>query len=105
MKKDVNWEINGTIRYSEPCSGCSVCYDDNHTLKNTEKRWWHVFIPRIKGANNEIDYSRVKNDKCGQYNEIPINATELSLITSNVRNPVKEGPPSLRLQLGNSSHK
>ncbi|XP_063975455.1 acylglycerol kinase, mitochondrial isoform X2 [Diachasmimorpha longicaudata] len=101
MKKDVNWEINGTLRYSEPCSGCSTCYDDNQTPESTEKRWWHVFIPRRTAyAQTEIDYRSVKNDKCGQYNEIPISATELSLITSNVKNPVKEGPPSVKLHLG-----
>ncbi|XP_011300465.1 acylglycerol kinase, mitochondrial [Fopius arisanus] len=101
IKKDVNWEINGTLRYSEPCSGCSTCYDDNHSIERIEKRWWHVFIPRRTAyAKNEIDYSKVQNDKCGQYNEIPINATEISLITSNVKNPVKEGPPSVKLHLG-----
>lgn len=100
FKKDVNWDINGTIRYSDPCNGCSRCYNKDDNNDSSGSRWWHVFIPRTTYAQTEPDYSRVKNEKCGQLIEVPVVTTELTLVTGNVRDTVKTGPPALKLDFG-----
>ncbi|KAK0170948.1 hypothetical protein PV328_008724 [Microctonus aethiopoides] len=104
-KKDVNWDCSGTIKYSDPCSGCSHCYENlSNQNSSSDKRWWQVFIPKKRVyAHDEIDYSRIKNDKCGQYNEIPVTTTELSLITRNVKNLLEKSPPSMKLFIGPES--
>lgn len=48
-KKDVNWDCNATVRYTEPCHGCSRCYKEQQVpdeTANTNRRWWQAILPR-----------------------------------------------------------
>ncbi|XP_044007453.1 acylglycerol kinase, mitochondrial-like isoform X1 [Aphidius gifuensis] len=48
LKNNLNWRIDGTLKYTDPCSGCSRCYQDNRNLQNitsSVKEGWR----RIKG--------------------------------------------------------
>ncbi|XP_043269650.1 acylglycerol kinase, mitochondrial [Venturia canescens] len=101
-KKDVNWDCNATVRYSEPCHGCSRCYKELHSTEetNTTRRWWQAFLPRKVVHATGPDYSKIVNDKCGELHELPISATELHLTTDNIENVDPHTPPSIKLQLG-----
>ncbi|XP_034950527.1 acylglycerol kinase, mitochondrial [Chelonus insularis] len=99
-KKNINWDCNANIRYSDPCQGCSNCYNKSQFNESSDKRWWHVFIPRIKSYSNEPDYSRIKNENCNKYHEVPITATELSIVTRNVEHSLAENLPAMKLKLG-----
>lgn len=104
MKNNLNWSIDGTLKYTDPCSGCSRCYLDNINEQNTtSKKWWHVFIPRKTNyGENKIDYSKIINNKCGEYKEMPISSTELSLISSNLYDNSNETHSSVKIYLGNN---
>lgn len=104
LKTNLNWSLNGTLKYTDPCTGCSHCYQENQSNTSVEKRWWHVFIPRRGySQSNQVDYSKIKNDKCGQFTEIPISSTELSLTTSNLNHLNHQEISSVKLQLGNNN--
>ncbi|XP_074103368.1 acylglycerol kinase-like protein Mulk [Cotesia typhae] len=101
FKKDVMWNCNATIRYSDPCIGCSKCYQPDKSPAQLDVRWWHVFIPKkvTYAQSNEIDYSKVKNDNCDTFKETSITTTELSLTTLNT-DKLKPGVPAVKLQIG-----
>ncbi|XP_011499911.1 PREDICTED: acylglycerol kinase, mitochondrial [Ceratosolen solmsi marchali] len=104
LKNDLNWECNGLVRYSDPCSGCSKCYKVEETT-STDRRWWHAFVPKVKKfstGESVKDYSKVINNNCGVTREIPIFTTELSLVTQNV-NQVNQSTPSIKIELGPKS--
>lgn len=54
FKDDMNWDCNGVISYSDPCSGCSKCYEEHQQTSATGKRWWHAFIPKVKNFSSGI---------------------------------------------------
>ncbi|XP_033225828.1 acylglycerol kinase, mitochondrial [Belonocnema kinseyi] len=104
-KDDLNWNCNGVIRYSDPCDGCSRCYQEQYSFSKTqaEKRWWHAFVPRINTAprgSDNVDYSKVNNENCGIYKEVPIASTELHITTNNVLLNDEESEPGVKVELG-----
>lgn len=50
-------------------------------------------------SDNHVDYSKVVNEDCGTFHEIPISTTELCIKTENV--PVQSAP-LLKIALGNN---
>ena len=51
----MNWDCNGIIRYSDPCSGCSKCYNKHETLRS-QRRWWHAFVKKVDHFSTGIKF-------------------------------------------------
>ncbi|OXU30059.1 hypothetical protein TSAR_015262, partial [Trichomalopsis sarcophagae] len=103
-KSDINWDCNGVIRYSDPCSGCSKCCQEQEKQSPSGRRWWHSFVPIIKKTDEKaIDYSKVINENCGVIREIPVSATELRITTQNVDQKNDRLIPSVTIELGPDS--
>lgn len=104
-KEDLNWKCDATIRYSDPCEGCSRCYQEqNSPVEISTKRWWHAFVPRQRTPHSEhshIDYSKVDNESCGIFKEVPISTTDLFISTKNVRR--KNDDSGVKVELGPKS--
>jgi hypothetical protein len=49
-------------------------------------------------SDNYVDYSKVVNENCGTFYEIPVSTTELRIRTENIKNI---SMPSLKIALGN----
>lgn len=48
-KSKLNWKCNAIMKYTNPCKGCSHCYSkdlSNTQSMNSNRRWWHVFLPK-----------------------------------------------------------
>ncbi|XP_020285907.1 acylglycerol kinase, mitochondrial isoform X2 [Pseudomyrmex gracilis] len=103
-KSDLNWKCNAVMKYTNPCKGCSNCYSNelshNHSA-SLSRRWWHAFLPKKKpfGLDNHIDYSKIINENCATFYEMPVSTTELCISTENSKNSV-ESVPSLQIALG-----
>lgn len=53
----------------------------------------------ISGSDN-VDYSKVSNENCGIYKEVPIASTELHITTNNVLLKDEESEPGVKVELG-----
>lgn len=49
-----------------------------------------------------IDYSKITNENCGIFYEIPISTTDLYIKTSTIDNAELQKHSSLKIQLGNT---
>lgn len=49
-----------------------------------------------------VDYSKVKNENCGEIHEIPVSTTELQVTTKNVEKITNNSTPSIKVALGTS---
>lgn len=104
-KSDLNWKCNAVLKYTNPCKGCSYCYSKEmyyNQSANSNRRWWHAFLPRKQTSTSEshIDYSKIVNKDCGIFHEMPISTTELCIRTKNVNNVSVGSTPSLNIALG-----
>ncbi|XP_070158790.1 acylglycerol kinase, mitochondrial isoform X2 [Polyergus mexicanus] len=104
-KSDLNWKCNAVMKYSKPCKGCSCCYSKELSYNqstNLNRRWWHAFLPKKQTLvpDNHVDYSKIVNEDCGIFYEIPISTTELCITTENVMNVLVQSLPSLKIALG-----
>lgn len=103
-KSGLSWDCCADLRYSNPCAGCSRCYrhQQNSISSSGDRRWWHSFVPKRNSPTfaTDIDYSKVTNDTCGTYHEIPIVTTEFEITTSNVEPASSDAPPSIKIRLG-----
>ncbi|XP_031833350.1 acylglycerol kinase-like protein Mulk isoform X2 [Nomia melanderi] len=103
-KKKLNWNCDATIKYTNPCDGCSNCYQKDMSLNefaNMNKRWWHAFIPRKRVPTPEIDYSQVINEQCGLSHELPLSTCELHIESSNIeKSESPSSTSSLKLKIG-----
>lgn len=48
-KSNLNWKCNAIMKYTNPCKGCSYCYSKDLSYNqstNSNRRWWHAFLPR-----------------------------------------------------------
>lgn len=52
-------------------------------------------------SDNHIDYSKVMNENCGTFYELPISTTELCIRTENIKNMSAQSTPLLKITLGN----
>lgn len=103
-KGNLNWNCNGVLKYTDPCTGCSNCYQeinlaDQHIHSN--KRWWHAFLPRKRTfiTDTGIDHSKIQNDNCGIFHEVPISTTDLCITTSTMGGTKSSQNSSLNVQL------
>ncbi|XP_014471802.1 PREDICTED: acylglycerol kinase, mitochondrial [Dinoponera quadriceps] len=101
-KSDLNWKCNMTLKYTNPCKGCSHCYSKeifSDQSANSNRRWWHAFLPKTRQfiSDNHIDYSKVINEDCAIFHELSISTTELHIKTENVNS---RSVPSLEVSLG-----
>ncbi|XP_012219224.1 acylglycerol kinase, mitochondrial [Linepithema humile] len=106
-KSDLTWKCNAVMKYTNPCKGCSRCYFEQlaYSQSNLNRRWWHAFLPKRQtfASDNHIDYSKVVNENCGTFYEIPVSTTELRIKTENVKNISVQSTPSLKIALGPES--
>ncbi|XP_076174287.1 acylglycerol kinase-like protein Mulk [Ptiloglossa arizonensis] len=94
-KGNLNYNRDVTIKYTNPCDGCSQCYQRDTSLNefgNTNKRWWHAFVPKKTTTTDTVNYSEIINEKCGILQELPISTSELHIETSNT------SPSSLKVK-------
>ncbi|KAL0100333.1 hypothetical protein PUN28_019594 [Cardiocondyla obscurior] len=101
-KSNLNWKCNAVLKYTNPCKGCSRCYAKNFSYNqstNSNRRWWHAFLPKNKTfvSDNHIDYSKVINENCGTLHEMSISTTELCVKIESM--PVQT-MPLLKIALG-----
>ncbi|EZA62691.1 Acylglycerol kinase, mitochondrial [Ooceraea biroi] len=103
-KSDLNWRCNAVLKYTNPCEGCSRCYskESYNESVNMNRRWWHAFLPRKQTfvPDNRVDYSKVTNEDCDTFYEMPISTTELCIRTENTKNLPVQSAPSLKIALG-----
>ncbi|XP_071568150.1 acylglycerol kinase, mitochondrial isoform X1 [Temnothorax nylanderi] len=101
-KSKLNWKCNAVMKYTNPCKGCSHCYSKDLSYNqstNSNRRWWHAFLPKRQTlvSDNHVDYSKVMNEDCGLFHEMPILTTELCIKTENVS---VQSAPLLKIALG-----
>ncbi|XP_054003363.1 acylglycerol kinase, mitochondrial isoform X2 [Hylaeus anthracinus] len=103
-KGNLNWNCDVTMKYTDPCEGCSNCYQRNTSLNefsNTNKRWWHAFVPRKSATTKYVDYSNIINENCGNLHELSISTNELHIETSNIDKLQSfSSPSSLKVKKG-----
>ncbi|XP_053978909.1 acylglycerol kinase, mitochondrial isoform X2 [Hylaeus volcanicus] len=103
-KGNLNWNYDVTMKYTDPCKGCSNCYQRNTLLNefsNTNKRWWHAFVPRKSATTEYVDYSNIINENCGNLHELSISTNELHIETSNIDKLQSfSSPSSLKVKKG-----
>ncbi|KZC09762.1 PREDICTED: acylglycerol kinase, mitochondrial [Dufourea novaeangliae] len=103
-KEKLNWNCDALIKYTNPCDGCSRCYQRDTSLDefaNINKRWWHAFVPRKSVPVPEIDYSKIVNEQCGIPHELPISTSELHIESPNVeKSQASSSPAALKLKMG-----
>ncbi|KAG7197447.1 hypothetical protein KM043_013297 [Ampulex compressa] len=103
-KQNLNWKCDAVIRYTSPCSGCSRCYKDMtlNQIQERNRRWWHAFTSKRTTLPSEkvIDYSKILNENCGIYHELPISTTELSIKTDTIAKTEGHTAPSLNIFMG-----
>ncbi|XP_001653417.2 acylglycerol kinase, mitochondrial [Aedes aegypti] len=96
------WNCKAKVTYTEPCQGCSKCYQEHQQQPKQEptRRWWSVFIPKAKTAQG-VDYSKVVNAKCSVPFELEVDAAELVLQTTNADlSGSKESDSKLCVKIG-----
>lgn len=96
------WNCKAKVTYTEPCQGCSKCYQEHQQQPKQEpaRRWWSVFIPKAKTAQG-VDYSKVVNEKCSVPFELEVDAAELVLQTTNADlSASKEADSKLCVKIG-----
>ncbi|CAL7934367.1 unnamed protein product [Xylocopa violacea] len=104
FKNNLNQYCDAILKYTLPCEGCSRCNRNNSFLSgssNLNTRWWHAFIPKTTTTINNIDYSKIINEKCDILHELPVSTSELHIETSNLdKSQVESSPPCLKVKMG-----
>lgn len=79
-REDVTWNCKANLLYSEPCSGCSNCYEktESRTQKLHNARWWSKFNVQEKTP----DYSKVLNPNCLNTQQVTVDTSELVISTN-----------------------
>lgn len=95
-RHDVSWNCKANIIYSEPCSGCSNCYEktESPTQKMHGSRWWSKFNVQEKAP----DYSKILNPNCLSTHEESVDTSEL-IISSNTVEGISDKNPKLNIKL------
>lgn len=104
-KSDLTWKCNAMMKYTNPCKGCSRCCSKeliHNQSTNLNRRWWHAFLPKGQTfvSDNHVDYSKVKNENCGTFYELPVSTTEFCISTENTKNMSVQKVPLLKIALG-----
>lgn len=82
-RHDVTFNCRANLIYSEPCSGCSNCYEktESRAQKMHNARWWSKFNANQKKVP---DYSKILNPNCLITQEEEIDTSELVITTNTV---------------------
>lgn len=77
---DITWNCKADLIYSDPCSGCSNCYEktESRTQKLHNARWWSKFNVIEKAP----EYSKIFNPNCLNAHEEQLNTSELVISTN-----------------------
>jgi acylglycerol kinase len=77
---DITWNCKADLIYSDPCSGCSNCYEklESRTQKLQSGRWWSKF----NAVEKPPEYSKTLNPNCLTIHEQQINTSELVISTN-----------------------
>lgn len=84
-RNGITWNCRANLIYSDPCQGCSNCYEKIETQqqKLQSGRWWSIFNP--KDLKNALpDYSRILNPNCLNTTEETIDTSELVVTTNGI---------------------
>lgn len=96
-RHDVSWSCKADLIYSEPCSGCSNCYEktETKTQKLHNARWWSKF-----NANQEKapDYSKILNPNCRNTHEESIDTSEF-IISTNTAEGISDDHSKMNIKL------
>jgi acylglycerol kinase len=100
-REGVTWNVNAKLQYSEPCLGCSNCYDKvvtrNQRLHNS--RWWSKF-----NAKEVVpEYSKILNPNCLQSAEIDMNNSSEFAITTNIVEGQVDNASKLNIKMNESA--
>lgn len=81
-REDVTFTCKANLIYSDPCSGCSNCYEktESRTQKMQNSRWWSKFNAQEKAP----DYSKILNPNCLNTHDESIDTSELVISTNTV---------------------
>ena len=95
-RQDVQFNCRANLIYSEPCSGCSNCYEktESRTQKLHNARWWSKFNTQEKAP----DYSKVLNPNCLNTHEEKIDTSEL-VITTNTVEGISDDKSKLNIKI------
>lgn len=82
-REQITWNCDSKLIYSQPCSGCSNCYEkiESKSQKLSKNRWWSKFNAKDKQMIPE--YSKILNPKCLETAEIDIRDSSEIAITTN----------------------
>lgn len=96
-RHDVSWDCKANIIYSDPCSGCSNCYEktESKTQKLHNARWWSKFNTNQEKAP---DYSKVLNPNCLTTHEETIDTSEF-YISTNTAEGTPESEPKMNIKI------
>lgn len=86
------------LSYVLPCEGCSRCYTAPNQIS---WKWWHLFLPPQRQAQ-DIDYRKIVNNKCGvSYSEV-ISMSQFSAVNCRFQHTeAQRGPESVRITITN----
>nr|XP_012137674.1 PREDICTED: acylglycerol kinase, mitochondrial isoform X2 [Megachile rotundata] len=101
-KHDLNQYCDAIIKYTPPCDGCSHCSQTNFLSgsSNMNRRWWHIFAPRTTMTEGSVDYSKITNENCGIFHELPVKTSELHIEASDIDKEQVKSPSSLKIEIG-----
>jgi acylglycerol kinase len=80
-RQDVTWNCRANLIYSDPCQGCSNCFEkvETKTQKMQNTRWWSKFNTNVEKAP---DYSKVLNPNCITTHEEFVDTSEFIISTN-----------------------
>lgn len=81
---NLTWTCKAKLAYSDPCTGCSNCFEKRKTLADSG-RWWSKFVPKFglgQAKPNEVDYSKVTNLACKNVTEIDVDPSDINVTPS-----------------------
>lgn len=99
-RRDITWNCKANLIYSDPCSGCSNCYEktESKTQKLHSGRWWSKFASQEKAP----DYSKILNANCLTTHEESIDTSEL-VISTNTAEGISDNKSKLNIKLSTKS--
>lgn len=94
--QDVTWNCKANLIYSDPCSGCSNCYEksESKSQKMQSGRWWSKFNAIEKAP----EYSKHLNPNCLNTHEENIDTSEL-VISTNTAEGISDNRSKLNIKI------
>lgn len=95
-RQDVTWSCKANLIYSDPCSGCSNCYEksESKTQKIHNARWWSKFNAQEKAP----DYSKILNPNCLTTHEDTIDTSEF-VISTNTAEGISDNKSKMNIKI------